>query len=177
MAAAFEMPIGCLGLRKRECPVDHGRKRCSAMARFIASKSARLPTQIDPSVMPRPVNNRGSSPVPRRRQARTNQADASAYRQGLQRHCDGSRPADLDNTIDAAAVGQLAHLRVPIGRLSVVDHIGSPQRFEPLGFLGGLSRRDHPSAQDPGELKREDRNTPGTLGQDGISRGDPAMAR
>ena len=33
------------------------------MARFIASKSARLPTLIEPRVMPRPVNNKGSSPV------------------------------------------------------------------------------------------------------------------
>ena len=34
------------------------------MARFITSKSARLPTLIEPRVMPRPVSNRGSSPVP-----------------------------------------------------------------------------------------------------------------
>src|SRR5437868_11896855 len=72
--------------------------------------------------------------------------------QSLQRHSDRPRPADLDGTIDAAAIGQLAHLRVPIGRLGVVDHIGSPQRLEPLGLLDGRSRRDHPSAQDPGEL-------------------------
>ena len=58
-----------------------------------------------------------------------------ANRQGLQRHCDRPRPADLDDTIDAEAIGQLAHLRVPIGRLGVVDHIGSPQRLEPLGLL------------------------------------------
>ena len=35
-----------------------------AIARFMASKSVRLPTLIEPSVRPRPVNNRGSSPVP-----------------------------------------------------------------------------------------------------------------
>src|SRR5215472_17573006 len=34
------------------------------MARFIASKLARLPTLIDPRVMPGPASNRGSSPVP-----------------------------------------------------------------------------------------------------------------
>jgi len=49
--------------------------------------------------------------------------------------------------------------------------------FRPLGLLGGRSRSDHPSAQDPGELQRKYRNTPGTLGQDGVSCGDPAMAR
>ena len=41
-----------------------GRKRCRAIARFIASKSARLPTLIAPTVMPRPVSNKGSSAVP-----------------------------------------------------------------------------------------------------------------
>src|SRR6266850_5627623 len=64
MAAALEMPVGRLGLSKRECPIDQGRKRCSAMARFIASKCVRLPTLIEPSVMPRPVSNKGSSIVP-----------------------------------------------------------------------------------------------------------------
>ena len=34
------------------------------MARFIASKSVRLPTLIEPSVTPRPVSNKGSSPFP-----------------------------------------------------------------------------------------------------------------
>jgi hypothetical protein len=41
-----------------------GCKRCCAMARFIASKSARLPTLIAPTVMPRPVSNNGSSIAP-----------------------------------------------------------------------------------------------------------------
>jgi hypothetical protein len=68
-------------------------------------------------------------------------------------------------------------LCVPIGGLRVVDHVGSPQRLEPLGLLGARSRRDHPSAQNPGELQRKDRNTPGTLDQDGISRDDRSMAR
>jgi len=35
-----------------------------AMARFMASKSVRLPTLIEPSAMPRPVSNKGSSPIP-----------------------------------------------------------------------------------------------------------------
>jgi hypothetical protein len=34
------------------------------MVRFIASKSARLPTLIAPTVMPRPVSNNGSSIAP-----------------------------------------------------------------------------------------------------------------
>ena len=44
--------------------MPEARNRCSAMARFIASKSARLPTLIEPRVMPRPVSYSGSSPVP-----------------------------------------------------------------------------------------------------------------
>src|SRR5215471_21834351 len=65
VAAALEMAVGLFRLPERKCPVDHrAQARCSAMARFIASKSARLPTLSDPSVIPRPVSNRGSSPDP-----------------------------------------------------------------------------------------------------------------
>jgi hypothetical protein len=39
----------------------------------------------------------------------------SADSQGAQRHCDGSRPADLDGTINAATIGQLARLLVQSG--------------------------------------------------------------
>src|ERR1700732_621642 len=35
------------------------RKPCMAIARFIASKCARLPRLIEPRVMPRPVSNKG----------------------------------------------------------------------------------------------------------------------
>jgi hypothetical protein len=101
----------------------------------------------------------------------------SANGQGLQRHRDRPRPADLDDAIDTAAIGQLTRLLVPIGRIGVVDHFRCTQRLEPLGFVCGRGRRDHSSTQDPGELQRKDRNTPGALDQDGISRGDPAMAR
>jgi uncharacterized protein YecT (DUF1311 family) len=41
-----------------------GRKWCIAIARFMASKSTRLPTLIEPSVIPRPVSNKGSRPAP-----------------------------------------------------------------------------------------------------------------
>src|SRR6516165_9087312 len=41
-----------------------GRKRCIAIARFMASKSTRLPTLIAPSVIPRPLSNKGSRPAP-----------------------------------------------------------------------------------------------------------------
>ena len=121
-----------------------------AIARFRASKSVRLPTLIEPSVMPRPVSNRGSSPVPDGDRAPTNQADMSSHGQGLQRHHDRARPADLDDAIDATAIGQLVRLLVPIRRLGVVDHVGSPQRLEPFGLLGGRRCRNHPSAQHPG---------------------------
>ena len=39
-----------------------------------------------------------------------NQADMSPHGQGLQRHRDCARPADLDDAIDAAAIGQFACL-------------------------------------------------------------------
>jgi hypothetical protein len=41
--------------------------------------------------------------------------------QGFQRHRNRPRPTDLHDAGDPAALGQLAHLRVPVGRLGVVD--------------------------------------------------------
>jgi hypothetical protein len=59
------------------------------------------------------------------RQARTNQADVSAYRQDLERYSDGSRSANLDNTIDATATGHLN----PIRRLAIIDGFGGLSAF------------------------------------------------
>ena len=64
MPATLEVTVRLLCLGERKRPIYHGRKRCISMARFIASKSVRLPTLIEPSVMPRPVSSKGSSPVP-----------------------------------------------------------------------------------------------------------------
>jgi hypothetical protein len=100
----------------------------------MASKSVRLPTLIEPSVMPRPVSNNGSSPAPDRGQASTNQADVSTHGQGLERHRDRPRSADLDDTVDAAAISQLAHLLVQIWRLGVVDHIRGPECLSRSAF-------------------------------------------
>jgi hypothetical protein len=44
MAASLEMAVSLLCLGEANLRSISGRKRCSAMARFIASKSARLPT-------------------------------------------------------------------------------------------------------------------------------------
>src|SRR5712691_2077075 len=129
-----------------------GRKRCSAMARFIASKSARLPTLIAPTVMPRPVSNKGSSIVPEGDRLAPIRLTCPPTAKGLQRFRDRSRSADLDDAIDAAAIGQFARRLVPIRRLGVVDHVGGPQRLEPLGLLRGRGCRDHSGAQGPGKL-------------------------
>jgi len=58
--------------------------------------------------------------------------------QGAQRHRDGSRPADLDDAIDTATIGQLTGLRVPVRRLGVVDHVRGAQS---LPYPGGGSFR------------------------------------
>ena len=55
-----------------------------------------------------------------------------------QRHRDGSRPADLDDAIDTATIGQLTGLRVPVRRLGVVDHVRGAQS---LPYPGGGSFR------------------------------------
>jgi len=89
------------------------------MVRFIASKSARLPTLIAPTVMPRPVSNNGSSIAPDGGQARADQAEMSAHGQGLQRFRDRSRPTDLDDAIDAAASVNSRAFTSPIRAVSV----------------------------------------------------------
>jgi hypothetical protein len=64
MAAAFEMAVGFLSLGEGKCPVDDRAQAMQRDGRFIASKSARLPALIAPTVMPRPVSNSGASIVP-----------------------------------------------------------------------------------------------------------------
>src|SRR6266481_7905617 len=61
--------------------------------------------------------------------------------QGLQRLRDRSWSADLDDEIDAAAIGQLARLLIPIRRLGIIDHLGGPQRLEPFDLFHGRGRR------------------------------------
>jgi hypothetical protein len=48
MGAALEVAVCGRRLFKREYPVNDGRNRCNAIALFIASKSARLPTLFEP---------------------------------------------------------------------------------------------------------------------------------
>src|SRR5215831_13393539 len=84
----------------------------------------------------------------------------STNRQGPQRHCDCPWPADLNNTIDATALGEFARFLIPAGRFGVVDHVCGSQGLQPYSFLGCCGRRDHPGAQELGELQREDPHTP-----------------
>src|ERR1700720_1447584 len=58
----------------------------------------------------------------------------SAHGQGLQRFRDRSRPTDLDDAIDAAAIGQLARLHVPIRRLGVVITSEAPSTLSRSAF-------------------------------------------
>src|SRR5262249_46585398 len=64
MPATFEMVVCLLRLGKRKHPIDHGAQAVHRNCRFIASKSTRLPPLIEPSVIPRPVSNKGSRPAP-----------------------------------------------------------------------------------------------------------------
>src|SRR6516165_4109700 len=66
--------------------------------------------------------------------------------QGLQRHRDRPRPANLDDAIDTAVAGELTRFLVPIRRLGVVDNFRRAHRLEPLGLVSGRGRRDHPGA-------------------------------
>src|SRR5216684_8778649 len=95
----------------------------------------------------------------------------SADGQGLQRFRDRSRSADLDDAIDAAAIGQFARLLIPIRRLGIIDYLGGPQRLRSLGLFRGRARRDHSGAQKLGELQRKDRNAPRTLRQNRVAGG------
>src|SRR5258707_9476583 len=100
----------------------------------------------------------------------------SAYGQGLQRFRDRSWSADLDDAIDAAAIGQLTCLLVPIRRLGIIDHLGGPKRPKPLGLLRGRGRRDRSGAQEPGKLERKDRDAARALRQDGVAGGYSTIA-
>src|SRR6266851_5302774 len=64
MTTALEMPVSCLGLGERECPVDHGAQAMQCDGPVHRLKMARLPTLIAPTVVPRPVSNKGSSIIP-----------------------------------------------------------------------------------------------------------------
>jgi hypothetical protein len=59
MGAALEVAVCGRHLFKREYPVNDGRNRCNAIALFIASKSAQLPTLIEPRLMLRPPSRSG----------------------------------------------------------------------------------------------------------------------
>src|SRR5271167_4265803 len=61
MTAALEMTVGCLRLGERERPVDHGPQ---AMQRDGPVHCLGLWTLIAPTLMPRPISNKGSSIVP-----------------------------------------------------------------------------------------------------------------
>jgi hypothetical protein len=62
------------------------------------------------------------------------------------------------------------------GVSEIIDHLGGPQRLEPLGLFRGRGRRDHPSAQDPDELQRKDRNAARTLRQDRVAGGHSTVS-
>ena len=54
VGAALKMPIRVRRRFELEYPINYRPQAMHAIALFIASKSARLPTLIDRSVMPRP---------------------------------------------------------------------------------------------------------------------------
>ena len=64
MTATLEMAVGVFRVRKPECPVDRWVQAMHRDRAVHGFEVGRLPTLIDPSVIPRPVNNNGSSPFP-----------------------------------------------------------------------------------------------------------------
>jgi hypothetical protein len=126
--------------------------------------------------MPRPVSNKGSSIVPDGDRLAPIRLTCPPYGQDLQRFCDRSRSADLDNAIDAATIGQLARLLVPIRRLGIINHLGSPQCLESLGLFRGGGCCDRSSAQDSGKLQRKERHAPRTLDQDRVADGHSTVS-
>src|SRR6516165_968452 len=61
VAAVLEMPISLFRFGERECPVDHGAQVVQRNRTVHGLEiGARLPTLIEPRVIPRPVSNRGS---------------------------------------------------------------------------------------------------------------------
>src|ERR1700737_2256950 len=99
------------------------------MARFIASKSARLPTLIAPTVIPRPVSNKGSSIVPDGDRLAPIRLTCPPTAKALSDFAIVPRPP-ISTTQSAPRPSVNSRLHVPIQRLGVADHIGSSQRLE-----------------------------------------------
>src|SRR5882757_2547852 len=119
------------------------------MARFIASKSARLPTLIYPTVMPGPVSNKGASIIP----------DADRLTP-IRLTCPPTAKAFSDFAIvpgppisTTQSPPLPSSVRAPShpNPASIIDHLGGPQRFEPLGLFRRRDRRDHSGTQKLGE--------------------------
>jgi hypothetical protein len=134
MPAALEMPVGFLSLGEGECPVDHGTQAMQRDGPVHRLKIRAAPDADRPDRNAAAGQQLGVQHRPRWRQARADQADMPADGQGLQRFRDRSRSANLDDAIDAAAIGQFARLLIPIRRLGVVDYLGGPSTLSRSAF-------------------------------------------
>src|SRR5215470_916525 len=155
MAAALEVAVRPLfASANGNIRSTTGRRRCISMARLMAPKSTRLPTLIEPSVMPRPVSNNGSSPVSEGVGLAPIRLTCPPTAKALSDIAIVPGPP-ISTTQSTAAADELARFLIPIRRLDVVDHARGSQRLEPLSLVRGGSRRDHPGAQHPGEFQGE----------------------
>jgi hypothetical protein len=107
MTAALKMAIGLLCVGERECSIDHGAQSMQGDGSVHGFEIGAAPDAD------RAERNAAAGLATK---DRTDQADVPAFAQGPQRHRDRPRPADLDDAVDAAAIGQLTRLRVPIRR-------------------------------------------------------------
>jgi hypothetical protein len=64
MTATFEVTVGRFRVGERERPINYLAPAVHLDGTVHGPKSTRLPTLIEPRVMPRPISKKGSSPVP-----------------------------------------------------------------------------------------------------------------
>jgi hypothetical protein len=147
MAAALERAVGCFGVGKGECPVDHGAQtmECDGSVHRLKIGSAadadRAETHAAAAEQERVEHHAGS------RQARSDQADVSADGEGFNGIRQRARSADLDDAVGPSAAGKFDNFLVPVRRLDIIDHGRRPERLEPFGLLRRRGGRDHLRAQ------------------------------
>ncbi|MBB5894948.1 hypothetical protein BJ998_006144 [Kutzneria kofuensis] len=159
---------------KGEDAVDHGAQAVLGddavhLLQVAAAADADRAERRDPGEDAHQVRSRAGP-----RQA-ADEGDGAAHGERLHRL--GDRPADLDDQVHAAVVGELADRGAPVRRLDVVHDVAGAEgeQLLRLGLAGGGG--DHPSAGNVGELQREQRHAAAALHQHGVAGPDAGHCR
>jgi hypothetical protein len=99
-----------------------------------------------------------------------NDGDDTLEADGLERLLQSVGATDLDDVVDTDTTSDLLGGLAPVGVLLIVDDVIGTKGLELLSLLLGRSGGDDTSTSGLSELKSEDRNTTGTLGNHPVTR-------